>query len=99
MARRGDALRALALAGDPLVYDVAAAILGEIRKAKTEVKRNLRTEVELVVVHDVAGRINALRAAQGDVQEAGRVAAFELVTVADAADASITVTLAPETDG
>ena len=63
---------------DPLVLDVAAAVLGEIRKAKTTAQRSLRTEVAKVVVSDGAERLAALAAVAPDVVDAGRVA--ELLT-------------------
>ncbi len=64
-----------AAAGDPAgpVYEVAAEVLGEIRKAKTAQRRSLRTEVERVVVHDTVERLAALEAVAADVREAGRV--------------------------
>ena len=39
------AARRSALGGDPLVFDVAADALAQVRKAKTEAKRSLRTTV------------------------------------------------------
>ncbi len=83
----------VASTGDPVVFDAAAAALGEIRKAKTEAKRSLKTEVTSVVVHDTDARLDALRGALGDVVEAGRVIDITL----EAADAAaVEVTLAPE---
>ena len=85
--------RTVGSAGDPLVYEVAAAVLGEIRKAKTEAKRSLKTEVTHVTVTDNEARIDALRGALGDVKEAGRVAE---ITLEVAGELSVTVTLALE---
>ncbi len=90
-----DKLRPGSIAGDPLVYEVASAVLGEVRKAKTEQKRSLRTEVERIVVHDTAARLDAFRAARADVTEAGRVAEVEVIAIDDHADASVIVTLVP----
>jgi valyl-tRNA synthetase len=64
--------------GDPLVHEVASAVLGEVRKAKTTDKRSLRTEVTRAVVRDTEARLAALALAAADVREAGRIA--ELVT-------------------
>ena len=58
----------------PLVSTSPPTSLGEIRKAKTEAKRSLKTEVTSVVVSDTEARLAALRGALGDVDEAGRVA-------------------------
>jgi valyl-tRNA synthetase len=64
--------------GDGLVLDVAAAVLAQIRKAKTEGKVSMKAPVARVVVRDTAERLAALDRARADVVEAGAVA--ELVT-------------------
>ncbi len=64
--------------GDPLVFDVAADALAQVRKVKTEAKRSLRTAVTTATVRDTADRIAALRAAESDVRDAGAIAALEL---------------------
>ena len=64
LARRRRAARAVAGDGDPLVVRRSAAeVLGEVRKAKTEAKRSLKTDVDRVVVTDTAARLAALGAA------------------------------------
>jgi valyl-tRNA synthetase len=65
--------------GDPLVLEVAAEVLGEVRKAKTTAQRSLRTEVVRIVVTDTPARLAALAGAVDDVAEAGRIAHLELV--------------------
>jgi valyl-tRNA synthetase len=60
------------------VYEVAADVLGEIRKAKTSRQKSLRAEVERVVVRDTPNRLDALQSALGDVNEAGRVRELHL---------------------
>ena len=60
------------------VYEVAADVLGEIRKAKTSRQKSLRAEVERVVVRDTPERLDALQSALGDVNEAGRVRELHL---------------------
>jgi valyl-tRNA synthetase len=85
-------LRAIAHDGDPAVFDVAAHVLGEIRKAKTEAKRSLKAEVERVVVRGDQVRLEAAAAAQGDIAEAGNVTG-EIVL--ELGDPSVEVTLAP----
>ena len=64
---------------DPAIYEVAADVLGEIRKAKTARQKSLRAEVELAVVRDTAERLRALEPALTDVRHAGRVNAIELL--------------------
>jgi valyl-tRNA synthetase len=83
---------AAAASADPAVLDVAGAVLGDIRKAKSDAKRSLRTEVERAEVTGTAEELEALAAAQGDVLEAGRVA--NLATREGDALA-VTVALAP----
>jgi valyl-tRNA synthetase len=72
-------LRGPAGDADPLVLDVAAAVLGDVRKAKTEARASMRAEVARLVVDDTAERLAALERAGDDLCDAGRVA--ELMTV------------------
>ncbi|MFN2608053.1 MAG: class I tRNA ligase family protein, partial [Acidimicrobiales bacterium] len=88
----GDELRATAGAADPLVLEVAAAALGEIRKAKTAARASMRADVARAVVRDTPDRLAALGRAADDVAEAGRVA--DLATEAAGAF-SVTVELVP----
>ncbi|MEY2405027.1 MAG: valyl-tRNA synthetase [Acidimicrobiaceae bacterium] len=60
--------------GDPLVLEVAAEVLGQVRKAKTTAKKSLRADVALVIVHGRPEQLAALEAARSDVMEAGRIA-------------------------
>jgi valyl-tRNA synthetase len=62
---------------DPLVYVVAADVLGAIRKAKTTEQRSLRADVANLRVTDTSERLAALEAARGDVLEAGRVRSLD----------------------
>jgi valyl-tRNA synthetase len=86
------ALREAAQDGNPLVYAVAADVLGAVRKAKTASQRSLRTEAEEVAVHDTAERLAALREALDDVREASRAQRVEL---AEADELAVDVVLAP----
>ena len=88
------ALRAVAGPADPLVLDVTAGALTEVRKAKTSAKRGLRTEVVRMVVTDTAPRIAALRLAADDLRQAGRITTLELVEAGPTAAPSVVVTLA-----
>jgi len=77
--------------GDPRVLEVAADVLGEVRKAKTAARASMRAEVRLAVVRDTPERLAALAAAEGDVRVAGSIA--ELATE-EAAEFSVKVELA-----
>jgi len=77
---------------DPLVLEVAASVLGEVRKAKTVAQASMRAEVARVVVRDTPERLAALAGAADDVRDAGRIA--ELVSE-DSDQPSVTVELAP----
>ncbi|MDH4147405.1 MAG: valine--tRNA ligase, partial [Acidimicrobiia bacterium] len=65
------------------VYHSAVQVLAEVRKAKTEAKRSLRTPVERAVVHAPAGMLAAIRSASADLIEAGSIAQFDLVESTD----------------
>nr|MDQ3306585.1 valine--tRNA ligase [Actinomycetota bacterium] len=86
-----DCLASAAGDGDPLVLDVAAEVLGEVRKSKTTAQRSLRTEVDRVAVTDTPDRLAALAGAGDDVEGAGRIAHLELV---EGPESSVAVTLA-----
>jgi valyl-tRNA synthetase len=77
---------------DPAVLAVAADVLSRVRKAKSDAKRSMRTEVERCVVRDTAERIAALHLAAGDVVEAGRIADL----VVEEGDPAVEVSLAAE---
>jgi valyl-tRNA synthetase len=61
-------------AGDPVVLATAAAVLGQVRKAKTEARLSIRAEAARVVVRgpDEA----AVRASESDLRAAGNIADF-----------------------
>ena len=83
---------ALPAPGDPLVLVVAAAVLGEVRKAKTAAKASMRADVARAVVRDTPDRLAALALVAADVCDAGRIA--ELVTE-ESETFSVEVELAP----
>ena len=62
--------------GDPLVFEVGSDVLAAVRKAKSEQKRSLMTPVARVVVHDTPERLAALRLADPDLRDAGKIAAI-----------------------
>jgi valyl-tRNA synthetase len=88
-----DALRTAAGDGDPLVLAVAADVLTEVRRAKSEAKRSMRADVEQIKVTDTPERLGALDKAALDVRGAGVIDQLLL----DKGDTfAVAVTLAPE---
>ncbi len=79
---------------DPAVLAVAAAVLGEVRKAKSEAKRSMRTEVTSTVVADTQERLALLALAADDVRSAGRI---ESLTTEPGDTLAVAVTLAADT--
>ena len=61
------------------LLDVAAEVLSEIRKAKSNAQLPMRAEVARAVVRDSDERLGLLGKVQDDVIEAGRVAELEKV--------------------
>ncbi len=59
--------------GDPEILAVAADVLSELRKAKTEAKRSMKTPLAAAVVRDTPARVAAARAAAADLADAGVV--------------------------
>ena len=84
---------AFPVGGEPVVFEVAAWVLGEVRKAKALAKRSLRTDVVRLVVRDTPERLKILHGVERDVAEAGKVRSVEYV---EATEPSVEVELAPE---
>jgi valyl-tRNA synthetase len=61
-------------AGDPAVLATAAAVLGQVRKAKTEAKLSIRAEAARVVVRGPDEAV--VRASEPDLRAAGNIADF-----------------------
>ena len=79
--------------GVDLVLEMAAAVLGKIRQAKSTAKRSMRAPVAILTVTDTPERIAALLAGWDDLRDAGGV--DELVTV-EGGQPDIQVELAAE---
>jgi valyl-tRNA synthetase len=80
---------------DTAVLAVAAAVLGEVRKAKSEARRSMRSEVTAAVVADTPERLALLALAADDVRSAGRIDAL----TTEAGDTfSVRVDLAPDAE-
>ncbi len=82
-------------AREQLALDVTAAVLREVRKAKSEARVKMRAPVERVLVHDSAERLRALELGSGDLLQAGSIEALDLVRGEEFA---VEVRLAPAHD-
>jgi valyl-tRNA synthetase len=78
---------------DPAVLSVAAAVLGEVRKAKSEAKRSMRTDVTAATVTDTLERLALLALAADDVRSAGRIVSL---TTVEGESLTVAIELAPE---
>ncbi len=67
--------------GDPAVLATAAAVLGQVRKAKSEAKVSMRAEAARVVVRGPSAAADAVRASEDDLRAAGNIADFSFVAV------------------
>jgi valyl-tRNA synthetase len=72
---------------------VAADVLKEVRKAKSEARRPMRAPVARVVVHDNPARLTALRLGVEDLRAAGSI---ETVATAESEEFAVEVELAQE---
>ena len=72
---------------------VAADVLTQVRKAKSQARRPMRAPVTRVVVHDSAQRVAALELGAEDLRQAGSIETIEMV---EAQEFAVNVELAPE---
>jgi valyl-tRNA synthetase len=82
---------------DQSVLVIAADVLRQIRKAKSDAKRSVRAEATSVTVMDTRPSIAAVRAALGDLRSAGNVRELITVELPDGAEATVDVQL-PEAE-
>jgi valyl-tRNA synthetase len=94
MAAVGDAPAADAGLEDTAL-GLAADVLKEVRKAKSQAQRPMRAPVARIVVHDTAQRLGALELGADDLRRAGSIGAIDTV-VAD--EFAVEVELARETE-
>ena len=76
--------------GEAEVFEVAAGVLGAVRKQKALAKVSLRIPVERATVADTPERLAMLAHAVADLREAGNITSLETV---EAADPSVEVVL------
>jgi len=60
-----------------IALSLAADVLREVRKAKSQARRKMRAPVRRVVVHDTPERLRALELGEGDLLEAGSIEQLE----------------------
>ena len=77
----------------PSVLQVAAEVLRQIRKAKSDAKRSVRAEVARVTVRDIGPRLAAVQTVLEDLRSAGNVAELITVELRDGAEANVEVQL------
>jgi valyl-tRNA synthetase len=78
---------------NPAVLDAVAEALAAVRKAKSEAKRSMRTEVRSAAVTAPADRVALVEAGSGDLADAGRIA--DLTVKAEDGPLRVHVVLAP----
>jgi len=78
---------------EELALDLAADVLREVRKAKSQAKRAMRAPVSEVVVRDSPERLRAMPLAEGDLCAAGSI---ERLRCVEADELSVEVELADE---
>jgi valyl-tRNA synthetase len=83
--------------GDPSVMAIAADVLRQIRKAKSDAKRSVRAEATSVTVADSRPSIAAVQAVLGDLRSAGNVRELITIELIDGAEATVEVQL-PEAE-
>jgi valyl-tRNA synthetase len=71
----------VAAGGDPAVLATAAAVLGQVRKAKSAAKVSIKAEAALVTVRGPDADV--LRACSGDLRAAGNIAVLRFVPAPD----------------
>ena len=86
-----DDVRVLAGDGDPLLLADIGTVLSGVRKAKSEAKVSMRTEVAAVVVRGPADALARVEAGGGDLSAAGRIGSLSVV--ADGAIVEVDVTM------
>src|SRR5699024_7802107 len=80
----------------PSTLDVTADVLGRVRKAKSDAKASMRSEVDSVIVTDTATRLGALTLAADDLRAAGRITELTLTEAPGGSDTEVEVTLAED---
>jgi valyl-tRNA synthetase len=85
-------VRAIAADGDPGMLDTVSTVLGDVRKAKSDAKASMRTEVARAEIRGSAEQVAQLQEAHADLSAVGRISALDLVE--GAPELSVSVELA-----
>jgi valyl-tRNA synthetase len=88
-----DQVRATSSGGNAAVLDAVATVLSDVRRAKSDAKASMRTDVSHAKVCGPAQQIELLEGARDDLAAAGRITNLELVD--GASEIAVTVQLAP----
>jgi valyl-tRNA synthetase len=64
--------------GNPALLDTVSVVLGEIRKAKSDAKASMRTEVSRAEVRATTEQVALLEDARGDLAAVGRIQVLDL---------------------
>jgi valyl-tRNA synthetase len=88
----------LAGGGDELCLEVAASVLGTVRRRKSEAKRSMRAPIRAVTVRTSQARADALERVRRDVEEAGAIESL-VIEPADVSEDTVEVTLADDPEG
>ena len=96
-AKWPDAVHIDTLAGQTSGYafELAASVLSEVRRAKTESRRSLRVEASQVTVSANGTDIEVLETTRADLIDAGRIAHLSFVADEALAHPEVSVVLAP----
>ena len=78
---------------DEITLSLAADVLREVRKAKSQARRKMRTPVRRVLVCDTAERLSALEFGSVDLLLAGTI---EVLEQREAEEFAVEIELAPE---
>jgi valyl-tRNA synthetase len=92
----GAATRTLSAGQDPALVADVAAVLTQVRKAKSEASASMRADVDVAIVTAEPMAAERLRLVVGDIAAAGRIA--DLTIVEAAGPINVTATLAPIAD-
>jgi valyl-tRNA synthetase len=74
----GELRSSAGVGADPLVLEVTAGILSQVRRAKTERRLSMRAPVAHLAVRDTPDRADAVRRADRDLRDAGGIDTLEI---------------------
>ena len=65
------------LTGDPIVLDVTAEVLSQVRRVKSDAKVSMKAPLQVLVLTDSADRIDKVRAAGTDLVDAANAKSID----------------------